>query len=531
MRLSTFNWIVFTVLFLLLAENFSGHKAAHMTGDGHEYTLMSHGLLTRGSLNLTAADIDRVQADFRASGSGLELPLADPLREEIKKKERGSTYSGLLGGEPRRGYFPTNEGEYYSYHFWFYSLLNVPALALTKLLDLAPSTSFVITNSLIALATIAVILFLNGVAPFKRYALLAFFVLGGTTYYINWTHPEVFTFCFLLVGLLLFERRMYMLSALLLALAAQHNPPIGVIAAGALAAAAYFRIYIPWRQGTAYAANALKVAGIAVVLILSPLYFMLLFGTPNMIKRQGMADPTLISADRLFSLYFDLDQGMVRALPWVFALLAGLLMIDAVRRRWFDRKTWWVTGALIAASIIMAIPGLSTTNWNSGAAVFMRYAYWIAVPIGLALANLIAALPRRVGVTMLVILILGQGFVVRSNRIYGGEESAAVHSRISRLVTRYFPHSYNPVPEIFAERGQGFEGLYPHSLYAYVREGQLKKVLVNGDDAQVNVAVCGLKIDTAIMAGAIVRKEMGWRYLNVDLPCATTDGIHVMNRQ
>jgi hypothetical protein len=520
MRFSALRWIILALSCCLLIANFAGHRSAPITGDGHEYVLMSHGILSHGSSNATLKDIDDLRADFRASGTGLDLPLAEPLRSALVEKVQECA-----------SYFRTDQGEYYSYHFWFYSLLNVPALALTKVFGLAPSTSFVMTNSAIALATIAVILFLNGLPLLKRYALLAVFALGGTTYYLNWTHPEVFTFSFLLIGLLLFERRMFMLSALLLALAAQHNPPIGVIAAIALAAAAYFRIYLPWRQSAAVAANVLKVAAISFVLILSPLYFMLLFGTPNMIKRQGMADTSLISADRLFSLYFDLDQGMVRGLPWVLALLGGLLMVDAVRRRWFDRKTWWITGALIAASIILAIPGLSTANWNSGVVVFMRYAYWIAVPIGLALANLIGVLPRRAGMVALAVLIIGQAIMVSTNRFYGNSETNAIHSRLSILATRYAPHLYNPIPEIFAERAQGFEGPDTQKLYAYIRRGRLTKVLMHGDAAQVDLPICDLAIDPATMSGKIVGVELGWRYLNVDMPCAANDGFHVLSRQ
>jgi hypothetical protein len=499
----------------LLLVNAALNRSIALVGDGHEYALMSEALLTRASPELRIEDIDSVEADMRAARTTLQLPWANQLRDVVSNRKPAGY-----------GYFLANNGHYYSYHFWLYPLLNVPALAAVKVLNLSPTLSFVLTNSAIVLATIGIILSCSRLLPVVRVGLAVLYALAGTTYYLNWSHPEILTFSFLLAGLITVGSSRYFLSALLLAAAAQHNPPVGLAAAAVLTYGLWNEA-LDWRRtGRFPFAGTARLLIATAMLVTSPLFFQILFGTPNLIKSTGYAVSSLISVDRLVSLYFDLNQGMVRSIPWVMALLVMLLMIDVFRRKWFDRRNWIGVLSLLALSVAMAVPCLMTINWNSGAVVVMRYAYWVSVPVVLALILLVAEMPRVALRVVLTVVIVGQLLLVTKFGIYGLDEVHIVHSRESLSAMKRFPHLISPVPEIFAERTQHYEGMQNDSLYLVVRNQRLKKVLVHGDSRYVQVPLCGVLIDTLESGVAVVPSELGWRYLNVDMPCAAEDDLY-----
>ena len=92
---------------------------------------------------------------------------------------------------PGFGYYKARNGASYSYHFIIYSALNVPGLALTKVLHISPYVSFIITNGLIVLCTIVFILKYEKLNWLGRLALLATYVFCGTSFYLTWPAPKL----------------------------------------------------------------------------------------------------------------------------------------------------------------------------------------------------------------------------------------------------------------------------------------------------------------------------------------------------
>src|SRR5687768_16423241 len=63
-------------------------------------------------------------------------------------------------------------------------------------------------------------------------------------------------------------------------------------------------------------ASMVCAAGGALLTLLSPLFFLVTFGEPSLIGKQAV-DVSVATPARLFSLLFDLNQGMVIGVPGV----------------------------------------------------------------------------------------------------------------------------------------------------------------------------------------------------------------------
>jgi hypothetical protein len=405
----------------------------YFTGDGVEYTAASFAFFQHGTPEIKKSDIrkiieyhDKINVAYLKSALE-EIKLVDDISESVP-------YS--------RG----KDGKFYSFHFWLYSLVNVPALAFVMLLHLPMTYSFFLTNLvLVWLATGAIIASRNTLS--QKLLLIVFYLFGTAFYYVQWQHPEVFTASLLLIALLLLEERRYLYSAFLAALCAQQNPPIGFLALIAF----IFDFWIHRKSlggKKVWLLFLLKWASVVPVLFLAPLFYFWKFGSPNLISSMGWSDGKLISIRRILELFFDPNQGMVLAIPTAF-LLIFILLLSAVLR-WRENKIFlWRPVAFLALALLFAIPSTATVMMNSDCCIFMRYASWILIPVGFALKVLVGKIkwqfPLVVCFALTQICIF---FAWRANRY-----SAAHYGPVGKWVLAHFPHAYNPSQDVFAVRG------------------------------------------------------------------------------
>jgi hypothetical protein len=177
--------------------------------------------------------------------------------------------------------------------------------------------------------------------------------------------------------------------------------------------------------------------------------------------------------------------------------------------------TLGLTGALI-------VPTLASYNWNSGASVMMRYAYWAAAPqVGLLLA-LLSRLPPSVARPVAGVALLAQAALLFVNGLWGREASYTEHGWAAKLALGSFPGAYNPVPEIFHERTVGREDPpKPGLVVEWPRKGRPRKLLAFSDGPVVSKKLCPGRVVTS-------RNEVsvsgGARYLNPPLRCRPGSG-------
>jgi hypothetical protein len=225
------------------------------------------------------------------------------------------------------------------------------------------------------------------------------------------------------------------------------------------------------------------------------------------------ADPHLVSLTRLGAYYFDPSQGMIVAAPAI-PLLAAYGLLRARTRRGLA-----VLALTLVLMLGLALPSLSTTNWNSDAAGVMRYAFWGAAPLLFLTFAGLRTLPRWPWIAVGLVLALQAGAMRHAMR-YGYTE----FSPAARFLLDHAPALYNPEPEIFVERRLHGDGIVDeHKVVTWPEQGPPGKVLFHSGSQAVHRLLCGP--GRAIRDDApLVEMPGGWRYLNRKAACEARPG-------
>ncbi|MBV8666377.1 MAG: DUF2029 domain-containing protein [Burkholderiaceae bacterium] len=479
-----------------------------INGDGGEYLLVTHALFRHGSVAIRPGDIEEIR----------HLPL--PLLQTMNFP--GETYAHLqqlfqvAHPLPWGGFASVAPDRYYSIHFWLYPLLAVPFYALLRPFGANPLWSLGLLNLSFAGA---VLFYLRRAMPGRAVPGFLFFLTMGSTFYLNWTGPELMSASCALIACLAALRGEIGLSFLLSGLGASQNPSlIFVMPFACLVRIALYK----WPQLIWPGAGlkrfgrrdaVMMLAGVSLAM-LPYVFFQTIFGVPSLPGRY-FTSPDLITANRLFSLLFDLDQGMLIGVPGLFAaLLAGVLLIRAPSR------AYWLCAAvsMIALMLVMAVPTLSARNWNSGCVVMLRYAYWLAMPLLVVVLLSLRLAPTGAHSVVAASALILQAGVLYLNGVVGQESNSLGHSAEARWVLRYFPGYYNPDAEVFYERSVGSENEMPPDLtYLYQADGHPLKLLRQATNTEATPEWC--PADQRLQGVDVHTEDRGWQYSNFPFHC------------
>ncbi|MDR8909140.1 hypothetical protein [Burkholderia multivorans] len=355
-----FVWVA-VVLIVFFAGLSVRQIRPSVSGDGIEYTLMAHALLDHGTPNITQDDYEKVMS-YRGD-----------VRTNVPE------VAGMFPLTTSPPFFRDIDGRYYSYHFWLYSLFVVPFLFVIKLFGMATPWAFVATNLAFALIASCVICTWRGIGREQRLLLLTLYWSSGTIPYIRWTHPEVFSASLLVVAMVMVLSRHYVTGAIAAAMVAQQNPP-------ALFLVAIFLTidFVSGFKKTGVIVPTLRKLLCWIVCVALAFFSIgfcyVHFRTGNLIANSGFTRVDLISIERLWSLYFDLNQGII-VLLWPLLVIVPVMVVCGLTAKKLKTQNFVVAIALMCASIVMAVPSVSATNFNSGGAFVLRYAYWASVPV------------------------------------------------------------------------------------------------------------------------------------------------------
>ncbi|MBU9262818.1 hypothetical protein KTD13_20945 [Burkholderia multivorans] len=493
----------FVWMALVLVVFFSGLSVRkiqpNVSGDGIEYTLMAQAFLTHGTPNITQDDYEKVRA------------YSGDARTNVPE------VAGIFPLTASPPFFRDIDGRYYSYHFWLYSLFVAPFLFLVKLFGAATPWAFVATNLTFSIVASCVICAWRGISREKRLLLLTLYWSAGTIPYIGWTHPEVFSASLLVVAIVMVLSRRYVTGAVAAAMVAQQNPP-------ALFLVAIFLIidfFSNCKKTGAIVPSVRKtiewVACVALA-FLSIGFCYIHFRTGNLIANSGFTRVELISIERLWSFYFDLNQGII-VLLWPLLIIVPVMVAYGVMVKKLKMEDFIVAIALVCTSIVMAIPSVSATNFNSGASFVLRYAYWASIPLLFAVMLLYVEDNRSRGLVYIAVAF----FSAMNLSYYKGEGGVWLYyTPVAEKVMARFPGMYNPVPEIFAERGLHFDGaLNEQSVYYYVWRGNVRKVLLHERYGDIARFKCFNGDAASRYVDSISRVEQGWAYFNLKSGCTT----------
>jgi hypothetical protein len=325
--------------------------------------------------------------------------------------------------------------------------------------------------------------------------LLLYLVCGGMLYW-QWSSPETFSATGLLAGLLLFCTGAPVAGGLLAGLGATQNPPLILFCA-----------FAPLLRGVlakGASINRREIAGLiacAVLALLPAAFDLVEFGTPSIIGELA-TDPSLVTAGRLHSFFFDLDQGVVLGIP---ALAMALLL-------WRGRDRYTLLACAFA--VAMALPSLAATNWNSGSAGIMRYALWGSMPLLFAFLWQLSLAPHWPRALVIAVLA-GQALAMAHARSYTYIE----FSPLAKLVMSVAPGWYNPEPEIFVERTEHRDAFGdPGKAFTWTAAGGVAKTLYDTHDQSAFNQLCGPGRNLS-PSNRFADAGHGWRYINGPVRC------------
>jgi hypothetical protein len=493
------DWFA-AALALVLALLFVVTRPQH-TGDVEEYAVMTMALAQHASPDLRPPDVAAAKRLLPA----FEAPL-EQLAQGMDKP----------GDVPKPGYFRGHDGRVYAIHFFAYPMLAAVAYKVLPLVGAPAGKCFLAVNLAFVFVLGLALKRLFGSNGRAAFGVLLFLLCGGALYG-PWSSPETMSAAALLAALVFYTSGAPLGAGLLAGIAATHNPPIVFFAAFA----PLLRLCLAWQRGAGLVANVRGAIGrrellgsfITGAVFALPVAFNLwAFSTPSIIGKVSTA-AELASLNRLFSFFFDLNQGMLIGVPglWAALLLWG----------WRGRAPA-LTAAAALFSVALALPALVAHNWNSGAEGMMRYAFWGAMPL------LFAFLWRlRETARWPVALLAGLVALQAASIVHVRKYNPAEFSPLAKWVMKHAPNAYNPDPEIFHERSVHQESwLDAQQVDTYAVDGVVVKRMVNQDNLNAGTALCGqgraLSPDAPVVAA-----DRKWRYINGPLVCAPSAELAV----
>jgi hypothetical protein len=485
----------FPLLLALLLAVLVAVLPTDFRGDTVEYTVDTVAIASHGTPDIRLDDIARTR-----------VLLGDAYRAPFDELERGmragdqELYAAFVRGKG---------GDVFPVHFFGYPLLAAAPFKLFELIGAPPFKAFVAVN-LAAVFVLGLALRRFFGSEKRAWAGLVMFMLCGGVLFWRWSSPECLSAALLLAAMLYFTAGAPLRGAMLAGLASWQNPTILFF----FGFAPLLKLCLDWRSGAGLGANLRALvkrpnivglaAGVAVFSV--PVLFNLYqYGVPNIIARK-FSDPTLVGGERLFSFFFDLNQGMAIGLP---GLLLALVLLCARK----DLRAHSVLAAALAFLLALAVPALAVLNWNSDAAGMMRYVFWSSMPLLFVLLALLRdrawPLPLVAGVAVLQALAM----------LHASSYHYTSFSPLARQVLAHAPRLYHPEPEIFAERSAHHDNyIRADEVYVYRIDGAPVKALVNVANAGADAALCGAG---AMLApdNAFTHVTRGWRYVDAPLRC------------
>lgn len=496
----------------LLVLGIAALYGMRINGDGGEYFMTTHAMYRHGS----PAILPQHFVENAQLTEAMRTRIAYPSEFYRVLQERFQTPQPVSWA----GFASLSTDQIYAIHFWLYSLLALPFYLLLKAAGLNPLWSLGLVN--LVFAGLA-FLCLRRVLDRNRILASALFLLCGTTFYLRWTGPEVMTASCALMASLFMLRGQAGYAILAAGIGATQSPSLILLAPLALG----FRLLLAYKPGLIWPgavpaqnsrANVLAGAAGLLLAALPYTYFKGVLGEFSLTGKYFTA-PGLISTDRLWSLLFDLDQGMVVGVPGLLALVPVALLLAA--RPGHRTQVWAAALLSIATFATLAIPTLATLNWNSGGVGFMRYGYWLAMPLlalffftwqFLSQKQVIALGSAALAIQMIGLLAFGA---------VGQYSSHVRHTRLALWALDTIPAHYHPDPEIFVERGKGAETDAPqartHTHLHVGPDGRPLKLLRHSLNKEAGTFGCAP--GERIHGQAIKSVRDGWEYLHAPFTC------------
>ncbi|MFW5803870.1 MAG: hypothetical protein ACOCWG_01410, partial [bacterium] len=460
-------------------------------GDGVEYVFMQESWNNHFSPDIRTEDLNSSLKILQKNDIYDPYGYLTGLKGFFKEsKDPLSQYWGV---------FKSYSGKHYCYHFWFYSLLNVPARKILSFFHFNELKSFQITNILLLILVLIYIISGSKLNELEKFLAIILFTISANLWYLRWPHPEVFSSVTLFFSILFLHDRRYLFSILIAAIGSFQNPPIAFI--------------IPFVILKYYMDNGFDIKKILLLSLtgltcLYPsIFYYFHFKVPNLIIYSSYVNKDFLNIRRFSSLFFDLNQGMIISLPIILPVFIIIVLQKLVHVRKLSFNMFYPL-LLIA----MAIPSIQQANWNMGESVIVRYALWLSVIIMFYFIKEFNwyLLKNKV---LMTLVIISQIIIVSIYEIHNPKLWKYVElNKVSKFIFTNFPALYNPEPEIFAERVLNREGVSEDEspIIFYGKDNVPTKILIHESNFEEKIS--------EILPG-VQKKDLkfryGWAYINL----------------
>lgn len=502
-----------TVLLVIIPICMGFLLKPRVEGDALEYLLTQESLINHGSTEFRERDGDsfnQLIQRMSAQSSSTDGWFRETITNRINAQKR------VAGG-----YAQCADGAYRSYHFFAYMLLSLPFRMLWDLFGADPAYSFGFLHALLLVCTVWMILRSRYFCFAERFWIAAGLILTCAVFYFNWIHPELFSTTFLVMAIVQYLDKRTATALVLASIASIQNQPIALVLPLFYLARGIENpdrrrfissLVFPFTNWKQWLLTALA----ALIVLLPSFYYLRVYGHANPIAHLGGLSARWISFQRLFSLWFDMNQGIVVGFPGFLAGIVILLPTAFFYRKTDNRKPLSSAIFLLVLSFVLSIPCTIQGNWNAGSACMVRYGLWIGIPLLFVFAILL----RRVGNPLKSIVLTGVVLLQLWVPTHCGLP-AKIHyldfNPLSNWVLNRFPDFYNPDPEIFAERLTGRENVFrEQNVFVWKKNGKVKKILSRNSPTEASVFWGNNEFYRQISSTDKIEMRDGWSYLNGD---------------
>ncbi|MEK8131066.1 hypothetical protein WMW72_24490 [Paenibacillus filicis] len=436
--------IVFFALFSCILMSVAFIHQPVLTGDGREYLGMTISIKNHLSPELRSTDM--VERDALEQKNNITFPLE-------------KNYFG---------YFQSLKGEYYSYHFWFYSLINSFTYFVLDFFNINALKSFQITNCILFLLLLLKILKSPVINNKSKLMLCLITICSPVVFYLDWSHPEVFSYVLMSLGFLYLNEKKINFTMLFFSLAALQNPAISVLSLYLLISE-FFKHRSQLMKDTKTRIDFIFLSLISTINIIPYIFYYLNFREFSLITKAGFSSLKFITFPKIWSLFFDLNFGIIVYTP--------VLLLFFIYLCFKGHKNVLILSVLL---LFISIVNATQWNWNSGMMYINRYSLWYIPVLIFGCFRFIDKFDTKKTVLFSILYICTTGVVTAyciKEHDFGNYLKLGP---LAKMAVVGFPSMYNPEPEIILERIQGTEFLentvFPMNIFGF--DGELRKSIV-----------------------------------------------------
>lgn len=459
--------VLIFVSILFIGRALKDFKEPYVEGDGFEYALLTESFYNHGSPDFQKQDIESFIFELGKYHNMDVFPKYPYLHGykdflNIEKLEFKRGYGG---------FFVAKNHKLYGYHFYTYSLVSLPAKVICKLTNLSPLTAFHLTNAFFIIIVCALLLFYNTKNIYVGFFSVISFCFGVNYWYLGWEHTEIFTTCLVAISLMCFFRGNRLWSLFVLAIAVTQTQTLMILLA-ALSLIILIEDKINFKI-------LIKLVGIFCIAFIPALFYYYHFETTNLIKDMGYLDQRCITFNRLFGLYFDLNQGMILSLPLILPVYI-ISLSYFILTKFRDWRNLIKHLSLPISIIIITVISSSMINWNPGQTIVHRYTTWIGAVVFIHFFELLRFNDEKWKLVLLNTSALVQIFICfYFQKINNFDWEPSEHKNIAAWVLKTDPDLYNPDPTIFAVRTMQQYDLLNQTapIFYFDNDHNLKKVM------------------------------------------------------